>query len=86
MIKLYNKQTNEFLGRISEEQFRFLADRLEEESIEDRDYYITRQTVDGFAEQGADEALINLLRYAMKPAESVELRWEKDNGSTPLGS
>jgi hypothetical protein len=78
MIKLYNKQTNEFLGRIQPAQLKFLSDRLEEESLDDRDYYITRATLDQFEQEGVDENLLMLLRSAMKPADFVEIRWEEE--------
>ena len=81
MVKIYNKQTNEFLGRISDEQFRFLQDQLEEESLADSDYYLTRETLDSFESQGADENLVLLLRTAMKPGPALEIRWE--NEKTP---
>lgn len=78
MIKVYNKQTNEFLGRISEGDFQFLADRLEEESIHDTDYYLIRETVDGFAQKGASPRLMEVLRGGLRDANSVEIRWERD--------
>jgi hypothetical protein len=78
MIKLYKKSTNEFLGRVREEQFQVLPDYLEDESLDDRDYYITRETLDTLEQSGADPGLIQLLRAAMKPELALELRWEKE--------
>jgi len=78
MVKIYNKQTNEFLGRISEPQWRFLQDHLEMESADDTDYYLTKDTLDTFEREGGDEALVVLLRAAMKPATSLEIRWEQE--------
>ncbi len=48
MIRLYDKGSGAELGSITQEQLQFLADQLEEESIEDRDYYINRSTIDYF--------------------------------------
>src|SRR5205823_4875262 len=78
MVKLYNKQTNEFLGRISQRQLQFLRAHLEEESPLDKDYYLTKETVDSFDREGGDEKLVTLLRAAMKPAPAIEIRWEPD--------
>ena len=83
MIQIYKKQTNELLGRITEEQFKFLADHLEEESADDRDYYIERETVDQFENEGADHALVELLRASMLPGDSVEIRWLKEPPLAP---
>jgi hypothetical protein len=41
MVYLYN-QTTGVLREISDEALQFLVDQLEEESLEDRDYSITR--------------------------------------------
>jgi hypothetical protein len=78
MVKLYNKQTNEFLGRITQSQLDFLKAQLEEESLTDNDYYVTKETVDAFARVGADEKLVTLFRNAMKPGSAVEIRWESE--------
>jgi hypothetical protein len=52
MVNLYIQETGEFTGRITEEQFQFLVDQLEEETLEDRDYAITPMTVDFLVAQG----------------------------------
>lgn len=79
MVKVYNKSTNELLGRISEEELEFLKDQLEEEGIEDKDYYLTRETIDEFAaSSGATEHLVTVLKTGLRNDESVEIRWEHD--------
>ena len=62
MIALHDKETGAFLGTITEAQLQFLIDQLEEESRKDRDYYINRDTLDLFQEQGMDHALLTLLQ------------------------
>ena len=49
MVKVFNKGTNELLGRINEDELAFLQDQLEEEGINDRDYYLCRDTIEEFA-------------------------------------
>ena len=81
MIKIFNKETNESLGRISETDLQFLADHLEEESIHDQDYYILRETLDRFPQQGASAKLMEVLNGGIRNGNAIEIRWERD-GST----
>jgi hypothetical protein len=81
VIKIFNKQTNEFIGRISEADIQFLADQLEEESIHDNDYYLLRETVEQFPQKGASAKLMEVLQGGLRSGSSIEIRWERD-GST----
>ena len=78
MIKIFNKQTKEFLGRVSEADLQFLIDHLEEESIHDTDYYILRETLEQFPQQGASAKLTDLLQGGLRGANAIEIRWERD--------
>ena len=80
MIKLYNKATNEFIGRISEADLQFLADHLEEESIRDTDYYLRKETIDGFAAAGASPRLMEVLQGGLRADNFIEIRWDEENG------
>jgi processive 1,2-diacylglycerol beta-glucosyltransferase len=77
MIEISDKQTGRSLGTLSDEQFQFLSDQLEEESAADDDYYLNRTTVDLLEEQGADPALVALLRTALGAGEETEIRWRR---------
>jgi hypothetical protein len=77
MIELRDKQTNELLGTIDDDELRFLVDELEEESSSDRDYYISADTIDMLEEDGAPESLISLLRRIVGSEEGVEVRWAR---------
>jgi processive 1,2-diacylglycerol beta-glucosyltransferase len=77
MIEILDKQTGRSLGALSDEQFQFLSDQLEEESATDDDYYLNRTTVDLLEEQGADPALVSLLRTALGTAEETDIRWRR---------
>src|SRR5438046_2281171 len=46
MVKLYEKERDRLVAEITEDQFRFLADHLEEESENDQDYYLNMDTLD----------------------------------------
>jgi hypothetical protein len=79
MVKVYNKTTNELLGRISEEELAFLQDHLEEEGLNDKDYYLRKETIDEFAAgAGASEHLLSVLRGGLRSDEALEIRWERD--------
>lgn len=77
MIELRDKQTNELLGTIDDDELRFLVGELEEESSSDRDYYISGDTIDMLEEDGAPESLTSLLRRIVGSEEGVEVRWAR---------
>ena len=77
MINLYDAVTGQRIGSITVEQLQFLIEQLEEESLEDRDYAITRMTVDYLESQGGDSDLIALLRQALGGQEEVTIRWSR---------
>lgn len=80
MVKLFNKATNEPIGRISLDELTFLQDHLEEEGANDRDYYMTRETIEEFAASaGATEHLVTILRGALRNDNALEIRWERDS-------
>lgn len=77
MIQLHDKDTGTWIGTITEDNLQYLIDQLEEESREDKDYYINETTLDIFEERGADKALITLLRGALNGRTGMEIRWSK---------
>lgn len=78
MVKLYDKASGNFLGKISDGEFQFLKGHLEEESMTDDDYYIDRDTLDFLKEQGGmSETLTALLEGAIAAEDGVEIRYEK---------
>jgi hypothetical protein len=77
MIRLQDKDTGAHVGDITEDQLQFLISQLEEESEDDRDYYINRTTVDSFEEQNADPDLVETLRNALGGREEMEIQWTR---------
>ena len=77
MIDLYNANTNELLGSMTEADLKVLTDALEEESEQDQDYYITAATIDFVADGRASDHLVGLLRRALGTAEGVDIRWSR---------
>jgi processive 1,2-diacylglycerol beta-glucosyltransferase len=78
MVNLYDKDSGALLGTLTEEQFRLLQDQLEEESLEDDDYYLNRETLELLQGAGADGELMGLLQRAMGEREDMEVRWSRD--------
>ena len=75
--RIYNNENSELLGEITETELSSLTNFLEEESAEDRDYYITGDTIDYLETNGADAALVALLRKAVGDQDGVEIRWSR---------
>ena len=76
-IQLYDNDTQIQLGEITEQQLQFLIDHLEEESSNDQDYYLNNDTLEMFAEAGADPALLDLLRQGLGGRSAMEIRWSR---------
>ena len=77
MVRLIDTDTGGVVGTITDEQLDYLQSQLEEESPDDRDYWFDVASVDILEEEGADPALVALLRAALGDREEIELRWER---------
>jgi hypothetical protein len=77
MIDLYNNTTNQLIGSLTEAELQVLIDGLEEESLEDRDYYINAATLDLLGDGRATDHLMQLLRTALGGEQEVEIRWQQ---------
>jgi PHD/YefM family antitoxin component YafN of YafNO toxin-antitoxin module len=79
MIVLKLKDSGAVAGRISEDDFQFLVDQLEEESEEDTDYFISAETIELLRQRGGGENLMSILKQAATgSAEGVELSWSRE--------
>jgi hypothetical protein len=78
MFNVYDSDSGEKIGRITSNQLRFMANLLEEESLEDKDYYINRATIDFFETKNPDPELIALLRKALGNRDDMEIRWSAE--------
>jgi len=77
MIDIYNNETHQLVGSITEADLTVLMDHLEEESSDDQDYYIDAETIAVIGDGQATEHLLGVLRQALGSAEGVEIRWER---------
>jgi processive 1,2-diacylglycerol beta-glucosyltransferase len=77
MITLSDKDTNQPIGTVTEDQLQYLIDQLEEEWSEDQDYAVSNMLLDMFEGQGADPQLVSLLRTALGDREEMNIVWTK---------
>ena len=77
MINLHDKNTQELIGEINEEQLQFLIDELVEEDSTDQDYYINRDQLDQLEKNGGDETLIRMLSDALGTKDDMDIIWTK---------
>ena len=78
MIALYDVASGAKVGRITEKQLEVLTGWMEEESTEDRDYYLTAEDCDLMLEQGIDPTLVDVLREALKSRDDMDLRYAQE--------
>lgn len=78
MVKLYDKDTGQKIGEITEEQLELLMDELEDEPFGDQDYHIDEEAVALFEEIGADPDLVDTLRSMLTGQDAFEIRWSQD--------
>lgn len=77
LIQLRDKNTNQVLGTIDDDDLRFLVDELEEESPTDQDYYFDSDTIDMLEDDGAPATLVSLLRHVLGTQDGMEITWER---------
>jgi hypothetical protein len=78
MVKIYDEETGAVYGTITEAQLQALMGQLEEESLEDTDFYINQATVDMLEDKKVDAGLVALLRNALGQREDMDIRWARE--------
>ena len=76
MYRLMDIEHDNEIGIITEDQVQFLIDNLEEEGVEDRDYYIDPDALNFLAENGCDEELLTMLTEALEGRVNINVRYE----------
>jgi hypothetical protein len=64
------------IGTINDKQLAFLKDQLEEESEDDTDYFIDRDTLELLSDNGADPELLALLEKGLGDDDEMDVAWE----------
>ena len=76
MYQLIDNEHGDEIGIITEDQVQFLIDNLEEEGLEDQDYYIDSDALSFLAENGCDEELLTMLTEALEGRINIDVRYE----------
>ena len=76
MYRLRDIEHDAEIGVITEDQVQFLIDNLEEEGVEDQDYYIDPDCLSFLAENGCDEELFTMLTEALENRVNIDIRYE----------
>ena len=76
LYRLMDIEHNDEIGIITEDQVQFLIDNLEEEGVEDQDYYIDSDSLSFLAENGCDEELLTMLTEALEDRVNIDVRYE----------
>jgi hypothetical protein len=76
MPRLIRLDTGDEIGTINDKQLAFLVDQLEEESEDDTDYFIDRDTLELLSDNGADPELLALLEKGMGDDDEMDIAWE----------
>ena len=76
MYQLMDLEHDDEIGIITEDQVQFLIDNLEEEGVEDQDYYIDSEALSFLAENGCDEELLTMLTEALEGRVNIDARYE----------
>jgi hypothetical protein len=63
------------IGDVPDEHVEFLRDQLEEESKDDRDYFVDRATIELLADRGAPPGLVDLLTTALGTDDGMDIAW-----------
>lgn len=78
MIELRNKDTGAPIGEISEEELQILVAALEEEGLQDQDYWIDHPTIDMIEINHLNAgSLITVLRTAIGDSEGIEIAYTR---------
>lgn len=75
MIELFNKETGERIGELSESQFDFLMDNIENEYLEEINYIIDNEVITLLKERGADKKILNLLKHALNGKKNITIAY-----------
>ncbi len=81
MFALYDAASGAKVGRISDKQLELLVGWMEEETSQDREYYLTAEDCDLMQEQGVDPSLLEVLRGALRGRDDMDLRYEPESAT-----
>jgi hypothetical protein len=78
VVKLFDNDTENEIGEITEAQLDFLQEELIEETIDAYTYNLSPAAIDSLEMSGGDDDLVAMLRKALGTRPSMELRYDLD--------
>lgn len=78
MIRLFDNDSDEEIGSISESVFDVLQEHLIEETLDTNTYNVAAATLDSLELNGVDRDAVALIRKALGSRSSMELRYDYD--------
>ncbi len=76
LYRLVDIEHDNEIGVVTGNQVQFLIDNLEEEGVEDQDYYIDIDSLSFLGENGCDEELLTMLTEALEGRVNIDVRYE----------
>lgn len=74
-VQLFEKGVERPVFTVTDQQFDFLVEELEEESTTDTDYYMDEATIEMLQDDGADDELLVALRSLLAGRDGIEVAW-----------
>ncbi len=75
MIELFNKETGERIGELTETQFDLLMDNIENEYLEEVDYVIDKNVINLLKERKCDAKIVEILKTALGRKEQIVIAY-----------
>ena len=77
LYQLIDAADGRVLGTVTDEQVQHLADSLEEDSLDDQDYYVNLDTVEMLVERNVDQGLVAVLKAALGDRDEMDITWQE---------
>lgn len=76
MPRLIRLDSGDEIGTINDKQLAFLAEQLDEEQEDVKNYFIDRETLELLSDNGADPELLDVLEKGMGDDDEMDIAWE----------
>ncbi len=81
--ELYIRNTATLLGTITDDQVAELVELLEEEDVEEHDYYIDADVLAFLADEEVSPDLLEMLKKHVTADEGIEIEWREVGDGKP---
>jgi hypothetical protein len=76
MPRLIRLDSGDEIGTVNDDQLKFLVDQLEGEDVEDKEYFVDRDTLELLSDNGADPELLALLEKGLAGDDDMTVAWD----------